>query len=453
MKPIRKPKVKSEEGEKIPSFVERFKFLKMAIDRKPGQTLPGLSHIYRSFSPDGLQRLLLEIDPDTSIVTISSINALASKVLNLLQEPAYVYNPWWEWDYERALKFARWYQEVCELVPEPKPFRWQGEDGPCYHRLPWHQQVGDTTLWDAFLGRLSNAQPFCDWLGSLFVEGAYMQDYVWIQGMGDDGKGVLNRFLYRVFGAAYRATQPPKSEHWSNGLIGKRLVVFPDCANTKFVTSGDFKSLTGGDPIEINPKYQNMFTYFPKAKYLFFSNERPDISSERADVRRLILCEFDPKASKIDSDDFEAALWREGGAFLAKCILGYAERSKGFLPVVQTEEGRRAVDELVSTLEEDFEVMFDKTFHRSPTASLVPADLDMVLKAWWGKDRVKAKEFRNWMERRYGIRKRTRREKGLVLGDRYCGLGLRYDKDRTQATKADLLEGEKARYHEALPNW
>jgi len=278
---------------------------------------------------------------------------------------------------------------------------------------------------------------------------------VWVQGMGEDGKGVLNRFLHKVFGSAYRASQPPRSEHWHEGLIGKRLVVFPDCNNTKFVTSGEFKSLTGGDPIEVNPKYQAMFTYWPKAKYLFFSNERPEISSERADIRRLVLCEFDPKASKIESEDFEGELWEQGGAFLHACMQGYALRSRGKDAVVQDDDALDNVRSLVSTLEESFELAFEKAFLKSPGNQMIPSDFDLVLRSYFPGDARKQAEFRTWLERTHGIRKKTVRD-GQTTTKRYVGLLLRYS-PRRELSKEEkaLLEKEerKKRDVEALRDW
>jgi hypothetical protein len=422
---------------KTPPWVERYKLLKRAIEREPMVSMPTMEYRYMAFTPDnGLTRLLLKIGDD-SVVTVATVRSFADDVINYLQHERLYYADEWQWDYERATKFANFYLAVCQLIEEPKAFRWKGESGFCYQRLPWELRAGDWSLWKEFLQRLSNRQAFMDWIGSLFIDGAYMQDYVWVQGMGEDGKGVLNRFLHQVFGRAYRASQPPRSEHWHEGLIGKRLVVFPDCNNTKFVTSGEFKSLTGGDPIEVNPKYQAMFTYWPKAKYLFFSNERPEISSERADIRRLVLCEFDPKAPKIDSEDFEGELFAQGGPFLYECMQGYAARSKGTQAVVQEDDALENVRLHVSTLEEEFEIVFEKAFLKAPGSNLTPADFDLVMRAYFQGDRRKQLDFRSWLERIHGIRKKTVTE-GKTKTKRYAGVLLRYSPRR------ELMEGEKA---------
>jgi phage/plasmid-associated DNA primase len=154
-------------------------------------------------------------------------------------------------------------------------------------------------------------------------------------GQGKDGKGTLNRFLARVFGGAFCAKTPPAKgdKFWTFGLIGKRLVSFADCDDTKFVASGLFKSLTGGDPMPVEAKKQMAFTYMPVAKYLFFSNRKPEISSERSDQRRIIYCEFKP-ADVVDEAGFQERLWEEGGAFLTNCIVKYAEAHREPGPII-----------------------------------------------------------------------------------------------------------------------
>ena len=160
---------------------------------------------------------------------------------------------------------------------------------------------------------------------------SYMQQYVWLHGKGNEGKGSLNRFLQRVFGPAYCSKQPNESgdKFWTHELLGKRLVVFPDCNDQKFVTSGLFKSMTGGDPVAVEAKGEMSYTTRLNAKYLVLSNEKPQISSEKADKRRIIYCEIAPREDLIDLN-FEARLWDEGGAFLGKCWSLYqGQRRRG----------------------------------------------------------------------------------------------------------------------------
>jgi hypothetical protein len=85
--------------------------------------------------------------------------------------------------------------------------------------------------------------------------------------------------------------------------------------------------MTGGDTIQINPKGKELFSYTPRAKYIFGSQNEPAISSENADVRRLILCPVEPpKGAVVVDTRFEKQLHAEGGDFLKSCIEAYQSR-------------------------------------------------------------------------------------------------------------------------------
>ncbi len=226
----------------------------------------------------------------------------------------------------------------------------------------------------------------------------------------NDGKGAINRFLAKIFGGAYCAKQPPKvgDKFWTFGLIGKRLVAFPDCNDVRFVTSGLFKSLTGGDPVDVT------------AKYFFYSNEKPKISSEKADTRRIIYCEFEP-TPLISDPTFEDRLWEEGGAFLARCIDSYTSAHPTPGPIV-CEQPQLA--DWLSVVEERFEVIYEQHFcrpahpHDTVTGlngltweevqqrAIAPLRMQQIL-AHYFRSSVQSGEFLKWLEVKHGVKKKT----------------------------------------------
>jgi phage/plasmid-associated DNA primase len=306
-------------------------------------------------------------------------------------------------------------------VKTPKMFLWPFEEGLCFARMPWRAEAGPTHTWEGMLARMTNAEAFIDWIGSLFVEDSSLQDYCWVYGGGNDGKGAINRFLHRVFGPAYRSKQPPRKDregNWVSGLIGSRICVFPDCNNTSFVASGLFKSITGGDPVDAEPKFKDPFTVVLNAKYLFFSNERPSLSSERSDLRRIVYCEFS-QPGEFDPD-FEDKLWAEGGAFIHACITSYLSKYQSRKSIAASTNS----DELaawVLSLEDDFQAFFDEQFllnHENyrtweqirnlpsntiDELTVKPSHMERILSARFPRKYDKA-QFRNWMERRFGIK-------------------------------------------------
>ena len=72
-------------------------------------------------------------------------------------------------------------------------------------------------------------------------------------------------------------------------------------------------------------KRGDMYVYKPQAKFMFHSNVQPKISSQKADIRRLILCIFRANAARVEgtSEEFESALWNETGFALYKFIESY----------------------------------------------------------------------------------------------------------------------------------
>lgn len=320
-------------------------------------------------SPEpGVKRILKRVSSiDEDLVTYVPQEAVYSELVHFLQtDSLYSEVP--------DLKLTpNGYKEAVELwatgsfkVPTPKMYAWPGERGLTFVRLPWEQENKDCPAWESLVDRMSNQQGFMDWIGSLFVEDSSLQDYCYIYGQGGDGKGCINRFLSRVFGkGGYRSVEPPKingnNGYWAYGLLGARLVAFADCSHAGFVSSGYFKALTGGDPVNVECKYQMPYTAVLNAKYIFFSNEQPKISSEIADIRRIVYCEFE-KQGEYDHA-FEDKLWAEGGGFLYHCIAGYKKRypHRGAIKTGDNEK----LELVVESNEEHFQKFFDENFQKT----------------------------------------------------------------------------------------
>ncbi len=313
--------------------------------------------------------------------------------------------------------------------PAPKSFAWPGDKGLAFTRLPWLPAVAEAPTWEKIIGRMTNADAFCAWVGSLFDEKSYLQQYVWLYGKGNEGKGAINRFLARIFGPAYCSKQPRErgDKFWTHELLGKRLVVFPDCNDESFITSGLFKSMTGGDPVPVEAKGEMAYTTRINAKYLVISNSKPNLSSETADRRRIIYCEMRPRPEEQDEPGFEDRLWEEGGNFLGICQNFY-----------ESTGGRRIAcddDDMldwINTVEGDYAEVFDHYFSVDELFTkeavdakkhlwATPLGVQRVLKAAF-KSRKDQLKFLSWMEREKGIFKRTVRFDNAEFPKLYAGL-------------------------------
>lgn len=212
--------------------------------------------------------------------------------------------------------------------PVTKPFplvTWKSDPRPAHHKvsfdpLPVRDCVGKTPLFDELMKRTANSTALMAFIGSLFDENSQCQQYVWIYGDGQNGKGALVRRLNSVLGPVISSEQPPEraSKHWTVGLIGKRLVVFPDCEDPAFTRGGLFKSLTGEDRTRVEIKGGAILFMDLPLKFMFTSNKKPDISSGKADKRRIIFCPIKPIEDGGDLN-YEAKLEAETPAFISMC--------------------------------------------------------------------------------------------------------------------------------------
>lgn len=344
---------------------------------------------------DGVCELFENEDAVTNAILKYTINELADK-------PAYLWTP-------PQVKQAKdfWKMSTEPLPESPKSVRWRGEKGRCYSRLPWEFKPrpwdkAKTPAWAEVIGRMTQPEAFMCWVGSLFYPESNKQQYVWLHGEGNDSKSSITRFLSRVFGRAFVSKQTPQGDgrFWLCDLVGKSLAVFPDTNNCSFVKSGLFKSLTGGDPLPVEFKGKTPTTVTFNLSTMLISNGTPNIASNSADMRRLILVELKPRTNQ-DDPDFEPSLWSEGGVFLNGCIALYLEKCPRFakIPVLSD-----SLDELIARNEERYQAVFDRwMIMGSPTFRTLAQDMSDFFHEHF-KDPRERTAFRNWLLKLPGVK-------------------------------------------------
>ena len=405
----RKRKKDEEKDDDKAKLIDVFQAISDAIDREKLSKLPPFPRHYFSCDPDGSgnRAVLVETD-EPGVVRLVSDEALVNDVLTYTRYELADFRAF-QLTHRQAVDAAKYWRGISKAVPMPAPFRWPDEPGLTFRRLPWSAYVDPTgehtKTWNKLVSRMSNGQAFIEWIGSLFFPDSDLQQYVWMRGLGNDGKGSINRFLERVFAASYCSKQPPdRDKFWTYSLMGKRLVVFPDCNNYTFVSTGLFKSLTGGDPIDIEAKGRMGFTIKPNCKFLFLSQEKPSLSSERADQRRIIYCEFADSATW--EPGFEERLWAEGGHFLGTCIDAYERAHPDHGPIT-ADMGE--ITEWVETLEGEYSDIFSEyfrvSFETEDREGWVRArGFQRKLLRIFKHDRKQVRGFMSWLERQHRIK-------------------------------------------------
>lgn len=263
---------------------------------------------------------------------------------------------------KNAKVVAEAFRLTADPMETPKTVRFLGDSGTCFHRLPFDPDPygGDVPIFTELLERTSNKEALMHWIGSLFVEDSNRQQYVWLYGEGNNGKGALMRFLQKCFGPAFLSTEPPERDDkfWNINLLDKRLVAFPDCNNHRFPVSQKFKMISGDDPIFMRPLFKQGFSATISCKFIFGSNDKPSISSQCSDTRRVIYCEMGPIVNEIDPE-YEQKLWTEAPVVIGTCIEEYKRTYKDHRPIKTDENVLGAV---IDESEAELEAVFRENF-------------------------------------------------------------------------------------------
>lgn len=264
---------------------------------------PGESLIYREISGEKVVQRVHPQHVTNCIIRWCSENW--SHYPELLIEP----------DLARQV-LKNWLGRIDKIPGTVKSFEFADGESYVAHRVPFapdlnanfdHVNIKDDD-WKKkhpfieFLSRCSSSEQVAAYLGSIFYEQSYNQQYLTIWGDGNDGKGSLLRALHKILEGAYHSEsfEHMSRPFWTSAFLGKRLIVFPDNNNQAAMQSGLWKQLTGGDAVRIEFKNENSFTTRLNAKYLITSNFAPVLKMDRADQRRLIVSHVAPINGKPD---------------------------------------------------------------------------------------------------------------------------------------------------------
>lgn len=199
-------------------------------------------------------------------------------------------------------------KESLRCKEKIKKMAFKSDDSLTFFRLGFDptDEILPCPNWDKTMSNFTNEDAVRMFIGSLFVDNADRSQYLWFFGDGYNGKSILIQVLQKILGDLNcTIEQVPRTDgekrFWSNGIIGKRLVFFDECSQLNFVASEFFKTLTGLGICKVERKGGAAFNTELFAKFIFTSNDKPEISSKKSDQRRAIICtgkqelSFDPE--------------------------------------------------------------------------------------------------------------------------------------------------------------
>ena len=126
-------------------------------------------------------------------------------------------------------------------------------------------------------------------------------------GGGSNGKSVLLEYIDAMFGKK-NVTHIPIQEIAEGGFVlsrldGKLANIFADIESTELRKSGKLKQIIGGEGIEVQRKYQDPYTMYSRAKFIFSANKFPKTYDQTDGFfRRFVVLQWNRKFSDTEKD-------------------------------------------------------------------------------------------------------------------------------------------------------
>lgn len=175
------------------------------------------------------------------------------------------------------------------------PLLFEGQEGFCYRRLPI--SADPLTTCPAPFAELLNrctkegAESLVLWLGSVLDADSDRSQYLVLYGPGNNGKSTLIDGIVQVLGTA--ALTMSASDFLNRFGMGDgasaRLVAFDDNNNASFMTSGDFKRVTGSNHLRVERKGRDAYRVRNNLKIIIACNRLPKLTGDDADMRRNVF--------------------------------------------------------------------------------------------------------------------------------------------------------------------
>ncbi|EFE1028055.1 DUF5906 domain-containing protein [Escherichia coli] len=174
--------------------------------------------------------------------------------------------------------------------------------------------------------------------GQMFIEAT---------GDGGSGKSTFTHIASLLAGKQNTVSAEMTSLDDAGGraqVVGSRLIVLAD--QPKYTGEGTgIKKITGGDPVEINPKYEKRFTAVIRAVVLA-TNNNPMIFTERAGgvARRRVIFRFDNIVSEAEKDrELPEKIAAEIPVIIRRLLANFTDPEKARALLLEQRDGDEAL--------------------------------------------------------------------------------------------------------------
>lgn len=173
------------------------------------------------------------------------------------------------------------------------------------------------------------------------------QMFIEATGDGGSGKSTFTHIASLLAGKQNTVSAEMTSLDDAGGraqVVGSRLIVLAD--QPKYTGEGTgIKKITGGDPVEINPKYEKRFTAVIRAVVLA-TNNNPMIFTERAGgvARRRVIFRFDNIVSEAEKDrELPEKIAAEIPVIIRRLLANFTDPEKARVLLLEQRDGDEAL--------------------------------------------------------------------------------------------------------------
>ncbi|EMV2356984.1 DNA primase family protein [Escherichia coli] len=173
------------------------------------------------------------------------------------------------------------------------------------------------------------------------------QMFIETTGDGGSGKSTFTHIASLLAGKQNTVSAEMTSLDDAGGraqVVGSRLIVLAD--QPKYTGEGTgIKKITGGDPVEINPKYEKRFTAVIRTVVLA-TNNNPMIFTERAGgvARRRVIFRFDNIVSEAEKDrELPEKIAAEIPVIIRRLLANFTDPEKARALLLEQRDGDEAL--------------------------------------------------------------------------------------------------------------
>ena len=267
--------------------------------------------------------------------------------------------------------------------------------------------------------------------------------FVFLKGIGRNGKSELMKFMKFVFGnyfclapVSLITSERPKSGATNSELAnlkGIRFVQLSEPSTNEVIQEGPFKALTGGDDITTRQLYGLSFTYRPTAKFCIPLNDWMKFRvTDKGTWRRPRVVDFPSRFTETPSSDptkFQflvdtaiSAKYPKWAPVMLSFLVEIAKDNRGRLP---EEASITRATELYQQYTDRFAEFVNSCIKESLDDCILQKELTEAYRVWWHErysgaplGKTIQDELTEYFDKQYGIRTYGEDRKAKWIGIR-----------------------------------